>query len=236
MKEHLELSVVILCYRAEESIIPFSEKLKEEVSKLTDSFEIVLVGNYLEGSSDKTPEIIKEIASKDPVFKAISQVKKGMMGWDVRLGLSESRGNVLCFIDGDGQFPIESITTGYKKIKSGEFELVKTYRTKRGDGFKRKLISTVYNAVFKVMFPSVKARDINSKPKLFTRAVYERLNLTYDDWFIDAEIMIKISKLGIKFYEFPIEFKELETRNSFVNFSTILEFIRNLISYRLKGR
>jgi len=58
--------------------------------------------------------------------------------------------------------------------------------------------------------------------------------LTSDDWFIDAEIMININKLGIKYYEFPIEFHELIGRSSFVKFSAIFEFIRNLFVFRFK--
>lgn len=236
MKANLELSVIVLCYRAEESIIPFSQNLKKEISKHTDNFEIILVGNYLAGTVDKTVEIIKDIAEKDPVFKTISKVKDGMMGWDVRQGLSMSTGNMVSFIDGDGQFPVEAVGECYKSLKNSNYGLVKTYRVKRNDGFQRGFISVIYNIVFKVLYPKVKSRDINSKPKMFLRSVYEDMDLTFDDWFIDAEIMIKASRLNIPFYEFPIEFQELKNRNSFVNYKTIIEFIRNLISFRLKGK
>ena len=232
----MELSVVVLCYKAEENIIPFAKKLKLEVSKLTDSYEIVLVGNYHEGTSDKTAEIINGIAKNDPIFKVTAVVKKGMMGWDVRQGLGFSKGDLLCFIDGDEQFPIDSISECYDQMKTGKYGLVKTFRAKRKDGFQRAVISNTYNFIFKLMYPFVKSKDINSKPKMFTRDVYEQLDLSYDDWFIDAEIMIKISRLNIPFYEFPIEFAALKNRNSFVNFYTILEFVRNLISYKLKGK
>ena len=236
MNTDLELSVVVLCYGAEESIVPFAQKLKNEVFKLTDSFEIVLVGNYQEGAADKTPEIIKRMAEEDPTFRALSKVKEGMMGWDVRQGLAAARGKFLCFVDGDGQFPIESITGCYKIISKGEFGLVKTYRTKREDGLQRIVISHVYNAVFKLLFPHVKSKDVNSKPKIFLRSVYETLDLSFDDWFIDAEIMIKASRLGVKFYEFPISFRKLENRTSYINYRVILEFVQNLVAYKLKDK
>jgi glycosyltransferase involved in cell wall biosynthesis len=236
MSENIELSVVVLCYGAEKSIIPFSQNLKKEISKHVDDFEILLIGNYVESSSDTTPEIIEKIAQQDSTFKSISKPKNGMMGWDVKVGLSAAKGEFICFIDGDGQFPISSITQCYKKIKTGEFGLVKTYRSKRKDGLQRAAMSFVYNLVFKILFPKVKARDINSKPKIFRRDVYEKLNLTSDDWFVDAEIMIKASNLGVKFYEFPIEFEQLDGRASFVNLNTALEFIRNLISYKINHK
>ncbi len=46
MNKNPELSF-LLCHRSEESILSTAQKVKEIVSKLTDSFEIVLVGNYI---------------------------------------------------------------------------------------------------------------------------------------------------------------------------------------------
>lgn len=236
MNNNPELSIVILCYRSEEQIIGFSQNVKELAKKLTDSFEIVLVGNYIEGSVDRTKEIVEQIAMEDPIFRSICKPKRGMMGWDMKEGLSFAKGDFICVIDGDGQFPIESIKQCYEKIKTENFGLVKTFRKKRNDGVYRKLISVFYNLMFAVLFPGVKSKDVNSKPKMFTRELLDSLVLTSDDWFIDAEIMINTHRLGIKYYEFPIEFYELHGRVSFVKFSAIFEFIRNLIYYRFKGK
>lgn len=233
MNDRPELSVVTLCYKAEEAIIPFSKKLKEVVSSLTDSYEIVLVGNYKEGSIDRTKEIVETIAKEDPVFKTVCKPKEGMMGWDMRTGLDMTKGEIICVIDGDGQFPVESIAECYNRMKTGKFGLVKTYREQRHDGFQRKFISNAYNLIFSILYPSLKAKDVNSKPKMFTREVFEKMDLTSDDWFIDAEMMIKINRMKVKFDEFPTEFSELEGRLSFVNFSTIFEFIRNFFKYKI---
>ncbi len=229
-----ELSIIILCYRSEYQIIPFVAKVKKIAEKITHSFEIVLVANYMENSGDKTAEIVQKIAKKDPVYKTICKSKQGMMGWDMKEGLRIATGKYLCVIDGDGQFPIENITQCFTQIKTGKYGLVKTYRIKREDGFYRKFISKVYNFIFSLLFPSLKAKDINSKPKIFTREIYQQMNLTSDDWFIDAEIMLAINKLNIPFYEFKTDFYALQGRSSFVKFSAIVEFVRNLIQFKWK--
>lgn len=234
MEKNPELSVVVLCYRSEYSIIPFIEKVKETVEKLTDNFEIILVANFIENSDDKTATIVQEIANKDAVYKPICKPKEGMMGWDMKEGLAICRGNYLCVIDGDGQFPIENITKCYNEIKKGTYDLVKTYRIKREDGFYRKSISKIYNFLFSILFSSIDSKDINSKPKIFTRKAYNQMNLTSDDWFIDAEIMLEVKRLGISFYEFPTEFLSLNDRQSFVKFSAILEFVKNLFLFKFK--
>ena len=234
MKKEIELSVIILCYRSEESIIDFTEKTKQLIGKLTDKYEIILVGNYMAGSQDRTKEIISGLAAKDPCVKAICKEKKGMMGWDMKQGLKEAVGDYLCVIDGDGQFPIESIERCYREIKTGKYDLVKTYRSKRNDGLYRTTISKIYNLLFSILFPNLNSKDANSKPKIMTREAYERMTLESDDWFIDAEIMLNVRKHKMKFFEFPIEFYKLSGRASFVKVQAILEFIKNIISYRIK--
>ncbi|MBP7654825.1 glycosyltransferase, partial [Candidatus Dependentiae bacterium] len=107
--KNIELSVIVLCYRTEEQIIPFVDKLKNILVKLTDSWQLVLVGNYIENSNDKTKDIVLKLASNDNRIKAVAEPKKGMMGWDMRKGMEAAEGKYLCVIDGDGQFPIESI-------------------------------------------------------------------------------------------------------------------------------
>jgi glycosyltransferase involved in cell wall biosynthesis len=232
MKKQVELSIIVLCYMAEKQIVEFTKELKRTAEKLTDSFEIILVANYIEGSGDKTGMYVEEIAKGDSVFKTVCKPKEGMMGWDMKQGLSVANGKLLCVIDGDGQFPIEAINQCFEIIKKGSYGLVKTYRDKRNDGFYRKFISVFYNSLFSILFPSVKSKDINSKPKIFPYDVYKSMVLTSDDWFIDAEIMLNINKLGIKYHEFPVVFYELHGRTSFVKFSAIFEFIRNLFLFR----
>ncbi len=234
MGKAIELSIIVLCYRSEEAIIQFAEKVKQTAGRLTDRFQIVLVGNYIEGSKDRTKEIVQQIANKDSCFKAIYKPKKGMMGWDMKEGLTVADGEYLCVIDGDGQFPIESIERCYKEIKTGKYDLVKTYRSKRHDGFYRTCISRMYNIIFSVVFYGLKSKDINSKPKMIRRKALDRIELKSKDWFIDAEIMINIRRLNMKFFEFPIEFYENTDRASFVKFQTIVEFIKNIIVYRVK--
>ena len=233
MEKQTELSIIILCYRSEEAIIEFAERTRKLAEELTDSYEIILVANYIENSGDRTGDIVKEIARQNSRYRVVCEAKQGMMGWDMKEGLNSAVGNYLCVIDGDGQFPIESIARCYSEIKTGKYGLVKTYRSKRNDGIYRKLISGVYNTLFSVLFPGIKSKDANSKPKIISREAFEQMDLQSDDWFIDAEIMINVRRRKIKYLEFPVEFEELHGRASFVKVGAIFEFIRNLIKYRI---
>jgi len=230
-----DLSVVILCYRAGESTRQFVDRIKSLFLKeKIINYELVLVGNYLLGTDDITPLVVKEIALTCDNVQYIAEVKKGMMGWDMKSGLDLARGKYIAVIDGDGQMPIEDLVRVYQEICVTGADLVKTYRLKRGDSTWRKLISSSYNLFFGFLFPGPSVKDINSKPKIFTQAAYRRLKLSSDDWFIDAEIMIQARRLRFKIVEIPTVFLGLIGRRSFIGPKTVAEFIKNLITYRVK--
>ena len=232
---NVHFSLVVLCYRSEEDIVPVVEKLHRMFSYFNFSYELILVGNYIEGCEDKTPDIVRGLAQKLPNTRFISLPKKGMMGWDMRAGMDAARGTYICIIDGDGQYPFESIFSCLMRIEIEDLDLVKTYRVKRDDSFYRKTISAVYNVLFKFLFGGG-LRDINSKPKIIRRDKYELLDLHSDDWFTDAEMMIRANELKLRIAELPIQFYEIDQRASFVNLDAVFEFIGNLWRYRFNRK
>ncbi len=231
-----KLSVVILCYCLKKEIFNFVNRVKADFKNNNiNDYELILVANFLKNRYDPTHEYAEQIAKKNNNIKSVCLVKKGMMGWDMKSGFEKTSGKFIAVIDGDGQMPIKDLVRVYKKIKNNNFDLVKTYRLTRGDGLWRKTISTIYNLIFIASFPGVKTRDINSKPKIFTRDFYNKLDLKSDDWFIDAEIMINTRRLKAKIIEMPTEFLGLcGKRKSFVRLPAVFEFIKNLILFRIK--
>ena len=157
------------------------------------------------------------------------------MGWDMRMGLDAARGTYIGVIDGDGQFPPESIVACLLKCELEDLDLTKTYRVIRDDGLYRRVISMVYNGIFSLLF-GFKVRDINSKPKIIRRDKYELLHLQSDDWFADAEIVIRARELGLKIGETPVHFSLNDNRGSFVKPKAILEFTSNLLKYRFSRK
>ena len=228
-------SLVVLCYRSGQNIIPFVERLQRTLSRCNFSWELVLVGNYIEGSDDETPQVVTKLAERSHNIRTVIRPKQGMMGWDMRMGLDAARGTYIGVIDGDGQFPPESIVACLLKCELEDLDLTKTYRVIRDDGLYRRLISTVYNALFSLLF-GFKVRDINSKPKIIRRDKYELLNLKSDDWFADAEIIIRARELGLKIGETPVHFSINDNRGSFVKPKAIFEFTSNLLKYRFSPR
>lgn len=234
MEKPTDISVVILCYKAASSISEFVRDVKKLLEDRGLSYEMVLVANYNahEQDTDQTPRVVKGLAACDPHIVVVSETKEGMMGWDLHSGLRAATGETIALIDGDGQMPTKDIIRIYDALRSGAYDCAKTYRIGRFDGWKRKIISKVYNTLLKVFFPRISLRDVNSKPKIFTREAYARLNLQSTDWFADAEMMIQASYLGLRIIEVPTFFHENKHRRSFIRTSAIVEFLKNIVVYR----
>lgn len=231
-----DISVVVLCYRAEDFVPDFVSRMKAALVRKGVAYELVLVANYDTDARphDRTPDVVRALAREDPTITVVARPKQGMMGWDMRSGLEAASGRTVAVIDGDGQMPPEDVVAVYDLLHSGGFDLAKTYRRERRDGPLRLVVSRVYNALLKLLFPEVHVRDANGKPKIFSRDALKRLALTSDDWFIDAEIIIQASHLKLKIGEVPTVFLSNQRRASFINASAILGFARDLVLYRLR--
>ena len=232
--ESPDISVVVLAYQSASTIEGFVASLVTSLEEEKIDWEIILVGNYFAGAGDQTPEVVQRISDRNPRIKTVVKVKEGMMGWDMKSGLQAATGKKLAVIDGDGQMPCTDVIRVYNLMIKKGYDLVKTVRIKRSDGWYRMSISTVYNLLFKVMFPGINAWDINSKPKIITRELYQKMNLESNGWFIDAEIMIIARRLKIGIGEIETTFHGIDSRPSFVKPLAILEFLVNLIWYRIK--
>lgn len=224
---------MVLAYRSAGTISTFVESLISCLEPQEPDWELILVGNYIANSGDKTPEAVEALAKENPRIRAVTRVKEGMMGWDMKSGLQAATGNVIAVIDGDGQMPAEDVIRVYQKLKEDNLDLAKTYRIRRDDGPYRRFVSCVYNFIFQLLFPGLDSRDINSKPKVMTRQAYERMDLKSNGWFIDAEIMIQARRMKFKTGEIETVFRSIDSRPSFVKPLSILEFLANLLWYRI---
>lgn len=230
-----ELSVIVLCYRSEEHFVSGIDVLRKLLKQEKIDFELILVANYdAMATQDRTPEIARAIAAKDKRCICIAGPKNGRMGWDLRLGLNVARGRFITFIDGDGQALSTDVLRLYALACTGSVDLCKIYRARRMDSVARKIISRIYNLLFRIFFPSIHSRDINAKPKLLTREAYANMQLTSNDWFADAEIMLEARRLALRVVEISGETVENTWRKSFIGFSAVLEFLKNILVYRIR--
>ena len=226
-----ELSLVIPCYNEEEGIEKVATQLVNELTNSEVNFELILVDN---GSYDNTARILHDLADRYSQIKVVTVRKNEGYGWGIINGLKKCEGKYVGFLCGDGQISPRDVVTVFRELKSEDLDLCKVKRVKRYDGFYRLFLTKSYNFLFQFFCP-VSTSDVNGTPKIMRSHCYEKLGISSKDWFIDAEIMIKAKSLGFKIGEIPVEFKKREEGTSNVKFTTVFEFIKNLVKYRLRG-
>src|SRR5262245_5534709 len=123
-----DISVVILCYQAQDLVPAFVRRMKEALERKSLSYRLVLVANYRPDlrPPDRTPEIVRQLARDDPTVAVVARPKEGMMGWDLRSGLAVATGRTVAVIDGDGQMPPDDVVAVYECLRQGGYDLVQT--------------------------------------------------------------------------------------------------------------
>lgn len=230
----IELSVVVLAYRNGPVLKSWVTGLHQSLSALKDAWEIILVTNVRAGETDEAQAVARDLERTLSHVRAVARIKAGGYGWDVKSGLAVAGGKIVAYIDGDGQVPSDSILTAYRKLISEGLDLVKARRIRRADGRLRELLSVLFNFAFRIFFGIIDG-DVNAKPKLLRREALRAMELRSDDWFIDAEIMIRAKQQQLKIGEVPISFHALRGRRSLVGMKTVWEFMKNFWIYRFKN-
>ena len=95
-------------------------------------------------------------------------------------------------------------------------------------------MSYAYNFLITVLFQT-SIRDINFSFKIFRRKILENIKLESEGVFIDAELIIKIDKLGYKILQMGVDyFPRLEGVSTMTRFSVIFNTLSDLLKTWIK--
>src|SRR5438045_5032527 len=124
------ISVVIPIYNEEENLPELRRRVTAALESIVgETWEVICVND---GSRDRSGQILREIHTSDPRFKAIQLSRNFGHQPAVTAGIHHARGDCVVLIDGDLQDPPEVIPEMVKKWKEG-FQVVLGERTSRGD-------------------------------------------------------------------------------------------------------
>lgn len=168
----MELSVVIPLYNEEENVEKLHEKLREVLSNLEISHEIIYIDD---GSLDGTLRILEEIQKRDPNVVVLSFRRNFGQTAAFAAGFDFARGDIVITMDGDLQNDPADIPKLLEAIKDAD--LVSGWRKNRKDPFfSRRLPSIIANwLIGKVT--GVKIHDYGCSLKAYRREVVKNLRL-----------------------------------------------------------
>ena len=138
------ISIVTPVYNEEDNVVFFHEEITKVMKTTGMDYEIIYVND---GSRDRTDELIRELAEKDPHVRAITFARNFGHQTAITCGMDFARGDAVITMDGDMQHPPELIPLLLEKWKDG-YDIVQTIRTSTEDsGFIKKITSAGYYKV-----------------------------------------------------------------------------------------
>lgn len=191
-----ELSVFFPAVNEEGNIEATVKKAEAFLSSLGIKYEIIIVDD---GSRDKTGEIVKDIADKNPKVRLVTHSKNLGYGSALKTGFKEARYEWVAFSDSDGQFDITELKSLMEK--SHQVDLILGYRLNRADSFLRKVFTFGWGMIARVLL-GLNVKDYSCGFKLIKKKVFDKtLPLEGEEKVTQIEFLVKAKRLGYKFTE-----------------------------------
>jgi glycosyltransferase involved in cell wall biosynthesis len=186
-------------YYDEKNIPRVVEKAIELFERIADDYEIFIIED---GSPDRTGEVADELAAKYEKVQAVHHEVNRGYGAALQTGFQRAtKFEWVCFTDGDDQYDIRDLEKMLPYLD--ECDAVISYRQHNANNRIRIFISIAYNIFVRVLF-GVPYKDISCSLKIFRRKQLDRVRITSVSPFIDAEIILKMHRLGCRIREVGI--------------------------------
>ena len=232
------VEIVIPVLNEEQALPQCIETLIEFISGVPEyDWNITVADN---GSTDRTPEVIAELAVKFPNVGTERLEERGR-GRALKRAWLASDADVRCYMDVDLSTDIKAIPALVSAIASEGYDVAIGSRLSKGSEvigrkLSREITSRGYNTLIRLMFwPPF--RDAQCGFKAVSRRAAETLMPLIKDnaWFMDTELLLLAAAAGYRIKEVPVRWvDDPDTRVKVV--STAWEDVKGLLRLRFKGR
>jgi len=169
---YTELSIVIPFFNEEESV---ENVCKELLHVITDqgwpSWEVILIDD---GSTDRTPWIIDEMADRHEGFRALHLAPNRGQSAALEAGFNAAVGRCIATLDGDGQNDPRDILRLYGILNSDGVDMACGIRKRRNDSFIRRISSRIANTVRSAILGD-HVTDVGCSLRVFRRDCLNRI-------------------------------------------------------------
>ena len=197
--EPASISVFFPAYNDEGTIAQMVTNALGVLPLLTDDYEVIVVND---GSHDKTPIVLDELARTTPFLKVVHHETNQGYGGALRSGFKHAGKELVFYTDGDGQYDARDLTALYSLMRDG-VDVVNGYKIRRADRRRRRVLGAIYNQLARLMF-RVPIRDIDCDFRLMRRRAIEQIEIVSSSGVVCVEMIYKLHRLGCVFAETPV--------------------------------
>jgi len=204
----MKVTILLPVYNEEQNVRNAYAQVKAELERLNLGYEIIIAED---GSSDRSYEIAKEIASKDKNVTLSHANERLGRGCSLTRAIKLAKGNKVIYMDVDLATDLKHLKTLINALDNNDIatgsRLMHNSKIKRG--IKREISSRVFNFLVRLFLKS-KIRDHQCGFKGFNKErVIPILDKVRDNhWFWDTELLVRAQRAGLTIAEIPVEWIE----------------------------
>jgi glycosyltransferase involved in cell wall biosynthesis len=192
--------------------------------------EVIVVDD---ASTDGSGGLVDRLSDELPELKAIHHERNRKLGGALKTGFAEATKEWVLYLDSD--LPIHMDDALNAVPLTEDADIVIGWRISRAESWKREFISKVYNRMIRAFF-GLHVRDVNFAFKLFRRSFLDRMILTSEGSFIDAELLLEMQREGARFAEIGLNYyPRVAGVSTLASNGVIVKIIKEMVSYRLEA-
>jgi len=218
LKDNHFISVVTPVYKAEKILRELVKKVEEQLQKITDKYELILVEDC---SPDNSWQVIEDIARNNSKVKAIKFCRNFGQHPAIKAGIETAQGECCIVMDCDLQDDPAYIPQLFDKWKDGN-DVVYTCKEKRKHSIFKNFTAILFYKVFNYLvgLENSKADNNVGSYSLISRKVMN-VFLRYNDY--QFHYLMVLRWIGFKSSYITIQHKERYEGKSSYSFRKLIE-------------
>jgi cellulose synthase/poly-beta-1,6-N-acetylglucosamine synthase-like glycosyltransferase/4-amino-4-deoxy-L-arabinose transferase-like glycosyltransferase len=196
------LSLVLPAYNEEQVIARTVQACLAALDRWCPHAELIVVDD---GSRDHTGAILEDLAARERRLRVIHHEPNQGYGAALLSGFAASRGQMLAFMDSDGQFDPNDLALLLQRKAQHPDAAILGYRQRRADPLPRKLNAWGWKQATKAVLGLRGVRDIDCAFKLMPGNAVRVANITSRGACVNAELLTKLQRMGVPFEQVAVQ-------------------------------
>ncbi|MEE9544179.1 MAG: glycosyltransferase family 2 protein [Rhodospirillales bacterium] len=200
-QEQVTLTIVIPALNEERDLANSVQAAISAAESLHLDFEVLIIDD---GSTDATPLIAGELASRDRRIKAISNGRNLGLGGSYKIGIHEARGEYLFWVPADDAHPVAGLVRVLEKLGETDMVIPVPCNDEVRAGPRRfisKSFTFLINRLFKLDLPYYNGLVLHRT------ALLRGIDIKTNSFAFQAEAIIKLLSQGQGYLTVPYELK-----------------------------
>lgn len=198
--------------------------------KIAPRVEVIVVDD---ASTDGCGAIADSIAEEHSEVRVIHHKRNRKLGGSLQTGFNAATMEWVLYMDSD--LPIKMDDALDAVPLTDDADIVIGWRRSRAESRRREVMSKCYNWLIRTVF-GLRVVDVNFAFKLFRREFLDRIILTSEGSFIDAELLLEMQREGARFAEIGMDYyPRVAGVSTLASNGVVLVILQEMLRYRLEA-